>query len=501
MSTETSLIVSAFRNTNNLTLTPADPNERAALANIREVFFSRDAVNTAKILKSDLTTYMSQLKANSLRLVIMDELIPSFLRQICNVYDVPPVYKWEEEGSEDKADALRAFWNDLGIATYFQENCEMMRFNNVSISLVKWNEALKRTHIDGTFHAGNSIIESFPGFVFEAKKLTYFRGVDPDKWAFVWELLELNEDGTAKTNHYKYKLDKGGKIPKVPVYIAINPDNAEGDLSGPDYWPVVVHRYSERGATFWGNAMDSLVELVRAINVLFSVCNDDTIRQSIRILIFNFRPVGSEDDDGNIEAGMENPIMPEGGIGKNDMKGEILEAKLFNKEVIGFVEALFGIVSNTHNIGSLLKQDLKEALSGLALRLKNEPLLRDWAHDINIVRQPDMRLLSTLVRVDNYHRKGDKAEGALDQKLADSVQVDYQEPNLVTDDQSEYELEKLKWPDGTSSPVLWVMARNPEFTEDQAKEWIQNNINDYEELQGLKVGLKVKEEVEEEEIV
>jgi len=487
MSEETSLIRAAFSNTSNLTLSPASPSERAALANIREVFFTRDAVNIARILRKDLASYMSQAKAEKTKLVLMDELIPSFFRKICNVYDVTPIYKWADDEQKDQKDDLKAFWKDLGMPVFLQENFEMCRFNNISIPLVKWSEQLKRVHIDGTLHAGNCIVEPFEDFVFQAKKLTYFRGEEDDRWAFVWNLIQMNEDGSAETEHYKYKIEKNGKIPESPKFIPVNDKNAATDLSGPPYWPVNVYRYSERGATFWGNAMDSLVELVRAINILFTVCNDDSIRQTIRLLIMNFRPEGVDNDEGKLETGMENPNFPESELGKSDMKAEILEAKLFNEDIIEFVESLFGIISNTHNIGSLLKQDMMEAMSGIALRLKNEPLLRDWAHDINIIRYPDLQLHKTLVRVHNYHTKGDKKENEFDQALADTVQLDYQEPTLVTDDDEEYTLEQKKWKDGTSSPILWVMAKNPEFTEDEAKDFLKKNTEDYEELTGLQV--------------
>ena len=493
MTTESQRFKSAFANTSTMSFSAVTNEERATLAGLREIFFSRDGVNIAKILRSDLSNYMDAGDAKKMRLVLMDEIIPAFLRKISNVYDVPPVYKFPEEGEADQEaeDALREFWNDLNLPVFFQENAEMMRFNNVSLALVKFSETLKKVFIDGTLHAGNSKVESFPDYVFEPKKLTYYRMEGKDKYAIVWELIDMLEDGTAVTEHYKYKMGENGIEPEAPEKIAI--DSEASDLSGPPYWPVVVYRYSERGAAFWGNAMDSLVELVRAINVLFSVCNDDTIRQSIRILILNFDPKGVDNANGKIKTGMENPVTPEGQLGNNDPKGEILEAKLFNEDVINFVESLFAIVSNTHNIGSLLKQDLKESLSGIALKLTQAPLLRDWAHDINIVRQPDKELLSLLVRVYNYH--GDKKK-QLSQELADAVQVDYQEPNLVTDDKEEYELEVIKWKDGQSSPVLYAMAKNPEFTRDEAIDWIKKNLQDTEELTGLKITMPGQDEDE-----
>jgi len=495
--TEQSSFRAAFGNTTTLTLEAITPKERKALANVREIFFSRDAMNTANILRKDLLLYMGAVEVSKMKMVIIDELIPSFLRKICNVYDVPPVYTFplDDDGGEvipaEQADELKAFWKDLEMNVFFQENMEMMRFNNVSIAYIKYLKEMDMVHIDGSFHAGNCLIETFDDYEFGIKKITYFREVGKDKYAYVWELLKMNDDGTALTLHYKYKLEKDGSIPQSPVKEKIVPDEpvAEGedesaadDFSGPEYWPFIVYRYSERAGTFWGNAMDSLVELIRVINVLLTVANNDSIQETIRILILSFIPDGNKDESGKIKAGLTNPITPDGEIGDNEIKGQILRADLFNKEILALIEGIFGIVSNTHNIGSLLKQDIKEKLSGLALRISQAPMLRDWAHDINIMRQPDLKLLSTVVRIRNYWNE----EDTLSQEAADAVQLDYQSPNIVTDDKADYELERLKWPDGTSSPLLWVMANNPEFTKDEAIAYIEKNIANYEAFNEMK---------------
>ena len=53
---------------------------------------------------------------------------------------------------------------------------------------------------------------------------------------------------------------------------------------------------------------------------------------------------------------------------------------------------------------------------------------------------------------------------------------------MVTDVKEEYELERLKWDDGTSSPLLYVMRKNPEFTEEEARDYLKKNLSDFGEL-------------------
>jgi len=106
----------------------------------------------------------------------------------------------------------------------------------------------------------------------------------------------------------------------------------------------------------------------------------------------------------------------------------------------------------------------------------------------------DRDLLQTLVDVNNYHREPGRqiSDGFLER-----VSVDYQEPRIVTDEKEDYELERAKWEDGTSSPIRYILKKNPEFNEDEAKEYIRLNLSDSNEITGVGIGIPVGEEQEE----
>ena len=447
--------------------------DREKLANLREVYFTRDILNASGILKNDLQQYVDNADIRRMKLIVLDELIPSFLRKICNVYDTPPLYKFPKDADTTRFDMML---DEVQLNRWLPETLERSRFHNTIIAFVRYNKELDKLYIENSWHAGNCEIETYDSYDKDMRKFSYLTGSGDATYRIFWELLSKDDSGKAKTLHYKMKIGKAGKPidEKLPV-------GENTDLFGPDYWPFVTYRYSERGEGFWGNAMDSLVELVRAINILLTVIQDDTIQETIRILLLNFDAIGTEGDKGQLKTGLRHPIMPENQLGRDNMDAKIIEAKLYNDEAMKLIEGLWSVVANTHNVGNVLKPDFKQAISSLALRVQNEPLLRDWAHDINVVTPTDMELVKALATVNNYHRPKD----LVDMGLLNELVIEYQEPNMITDEADEYRLEQDMWKDGTSSPLLYVMRRNPEMDEDQAREYIKTNLAITQELTGL----------------
>jgi hypothetical protein len=464
-----------------VSITAPTNDQLAGLANLREVFFTRDILNTIAILKADLQKYIDGGDISRMKMVVLDELIPSFLKKICNVYDTPPLFKFADDVDKAVVEAFGELAKEVQLNRFMPETLERSRFHNTVIVYVRYFKELDKLYVENAWHAGNCEIETYDGYDLEMRKFSYIQSGEGDtQWRVFWELLELNEDGSAKTLHYKVKLKKNGGMPddiensRVPIG-----DNS--DIVGPPYWPLIAFRYSERGRGFWGNAMDSLVELVRAINILLTVTNDDTIQETIRILLLNFNPIGTEGDEGQLKTGLRHPLFPDDQLGKDKMDAKILTAELFNDDVMKLIEGLWSVVANTHNVGNVLKPDFKQAVSSLALRIEQQPLLRDWEHDINVVTPLDMQLVQTLIQVNNYHRPDKK----INVKAGDKLLIEYQEPNLVTDEQGEYDLEKSKWDDGTSSPLLFVMRANPEMSEADAKKYITDNLKTTGELLGV----------------
>ena len=125
---------------------------------------------------------------------------------------------------------------------------------------------------------------------------------------------------------------------------------------------------------------------------------------------------------------------------------------------------------NALNVDNILKQNLSQKFIGCKLFvLKTKPSSRQWSADINLVRQSDIASIKNIVAVNNYHRP----DRVIDLSILEDIQIEYQEPQVVTDVKEEYDLEKLKWGDGASFPSYkYVMRKNPEFTtEEDAREY------------------------------
>lgn len=481
-------------NTAGIEVTSLSHDDRAKLANLREVFFTRDVISTLNILKSDIQLYVDKGDISRMKLVVLDELIPYFIKSICNVYDTAPLFKFAKDDKEG-IDGFNELSKEVQLNRFLSETFERCRFHNTIIVYIRYNKELDKVFLENSWHAGNCEITTYEGYSLEMKKFGYLMDTEPNmpKYRIFWELLGYNADGTAKTEHYKVKLNKNGTTPKRPVKEPIGENN---DITGPTYWPFVTYRYSERGRGYWGNAMDSVVELIRMINILLTITSDDTIQETIRILLLNFDPTGTTGEKGQLKTGMRHPISPPDQIGRDTMDGKILNADLYTDDVLKLVEGLWSIVSNTHNVGNVLKPDFRQAVSSLALRVQNEPVIRDWAHDINVVAPLDPQLVRKIVEVNNYHRDGKlgSKDKRIDLKLLDDLLIEYQEPHVVTDEKEEYAIEKQKWPDGTSSPLLYVMRKNPEMSEDEAKQYIKDNLKVTGELTGFDIEVEGEDE-------
>jgi len=453
-------------------------DETAMNSAVRHNFYTQNNLEIRKILKNDLQMYMDGADINRMKLITLDYFIPAFLGKICNVYDTPPLYKTMEGGLLDD-ERFNEVMDEIKLVRKFTETFEMMRFNNTAISHVKYNEKLDRLFLDNTMQEWNTQVKPYDDFHNEWEILAYKVVSDrtqKDKYV-VWD-RELNQMYTLYVNKgYKIEWQEG----EVRVKGEVVPLGDNEDLVAPDYsmgHPFVVYRYNDIAGNFWGNGIDSLVELVRSINVLLTVTNDDTIQESIRLLILNFSPTGTEGEKGQMKTGLRHPLFVEEGFSDIDPKGTIVSADLYNDDVMKLIDQLVSSVSSMHHIDNILKQNLEQSLSGVALRLKNEPMLRQWSADINLISNSDVELLGHIISVNNYHRP----DRTIDESIIDNLQIDYQEPQVVTDIKEEYELEKAKWDDGTSSPVLYVMRKNPEMTEEDAKDYIRKNLDDMNEL-------------------
>ena len=124
---------------------------------------------------------------------------------------------------------------------------------------------------------------------------------------------------------------------------------------------------------------------------------------------------------------------------------------------------------------------MKQDLSGIALRIKNEPLLRQWSSDIMKVRNLDRQLIRKIVECNNYHRP----DNQINIDLLNNLVIDYQQPQVISDESADYALAKQQMQDGVISVIDYVQKQNPEMDRDQAREFLMNNKAEFEEMFGF----------------
>jgi len=465
----------------------ADLNKQMQMANSRDWFWEQDNHVIRSFLENDLKLYyVDQADITHMKLITLDFFISAFLKKLCNVYDTPPVFKFEEKVKEESETRFNKLMNEVDIKQKMAENFEKMRLHNTIMVYVQYAGSIDLMHIQNGFNVGNTYIIEHPEYTLEwdALAYVYISESSQDVQRIVWD-RGTNEHYILLSDKALPKFHKDKKTRRFDGkdYIAID-DNKT--LDAPKYdeegtMPWITYRFQDHNRAFWGNGFDSLVELVRVINVLLTVAEDDTIQETIRILMLDFDPIGTLGEGGTTKVGLRHPVFPRGGTvgGEGKPSGQILSADLYNDDIYKLVDKLAGITSNMHSVDSPLKERLTQDLSGIALRLRAEPLMRSWALDINKLRKSDMDLIKTIVLVNNYHRD----DNQIDVKMLESLNIDYQQPHVVSDENSDYELERMKWEDGMSSPVQFIMKLDPEIkSEDDAKETIKKNLEDSKEV-------------------
>ena len=443
-------------------------------AQIRDFFFYQNTPIIQQVLQNDLLNYMDGADIKRIKYITTDFFVPAFLKKLCNVYDTPPLFKSNEEIPEE----FTALMEEADILPFLSDTFEKMRFHNTVLASAKYNDRLDRIILENHYNIGNSFVYTYPDYNGEWQALAYLHNTVKNFNHFVCWDRETNEHYIIKTKEATPDFnEEKDSLRFVGDYFFINGNE---DYSAPDYgMPFTTYRYYFDGMNFFGNGMDSIVELVRTINVLLTVMTDDTVQESIRLLILNFNPTGTQGEKGQLKTGLRHPLFVEDRLGASaDPTGSIVSADLYNEEILKLVEGLTDMLSSLHNIDNVLKANLDQSLSGIALKLKTEPMLRQWANDINKVRKNDLEFIKKVVAVNNYHRP----DKQIPEAFLDSLVLDYQEPSIVTNEQEDYNLEKQKWEDGVSSPVQYLMKRNPEKSENQIKEEIQKNLTDTSEM-------------------
>lgn len=476
---------------NKIAIESASITQRRKDANLRDWFLDKDNNVITGTLKQDLGTYVDGFDISRMKLITLDEYLAAFMQNLLHVYDSNPAIKFTlEEEDKPKKDSegnivppeesedmerFRELLNEVDWVQAMRDDLIQARLHNTAIVEVKYNDLLDKMYIQN-YNIGNAWVSEMPDFFLEWEIFAYeLWSKDGETSWIVWDR------GADKPQHYEFRTKKD-----LPHFDASRPERlVEGDkfaignnedTDAPTYdsgeLPLITYRY-ERHNDFWGNGMDSIIELLRSVNVLLTIVNDDTIQETIRLLILNFTPSGSEGDKGQLKAGLRHPIMPASSApGVNaDPKADVVSADLYNEDVLELIDKLLDMVSNMYEVDNPIRNDVEESLSGIALRIRAEPILQHWQEDIGRVRKPDMELFRALIDVNNLNREDNK----IDIKILDKMSIDYTEPNIVKDEAGEYALERQRWADNLSNPVAYLQRTNPEMTKEQAVQEIEVN--------------------------
>ncbi len=298
----------------------ADLQKRAS---IRDFFLEQDSVHIQGKLKEDLGKYYSDAKdLDDMKLITLDYFIPSFMDKICSVYNTPPIIKFENEGQDQER--LEALFDEVDIKHLMADNMIKMKMHNTIMVHCKWVEDIDRLVVE-QYNAGTSLVYELPEHFYDPMIVAYPYITDDNKQMYiVWDRI--------RGLHY-FMAD-------APVYDPVSRDilgekfsfgEEVSDMFVGDYFPWVTMRY-RRQDSFWGNGMDSLIELIRSINLLLTVLQDDTIREAIRLLIMGFEPTGTKDIKGKIKTGLRNPIFSASAFtGDSTAPTQILSADMYTE--------------------------------------------------------------------------------------------------------------------------------------------------------------------------
>jgi hypothetical protein len=210
------------------------------------------------------------------------------------------------------------------------------------------------------------------------------------------------------------------------------------------------------------------------VNLLYTVTGDDAIQETIRLLILNFDPTGAEGENGQLKTGLKHPLFAEGNMPGQDktLSAQLVEANLYVDSIVQLIDDITDRIANINGISNVIKKEVESDLSGIAIRLKMQPMLDRHRKDQNVMKYPDLELIKTIVSVNNYHRPDKK----VDESVLKDLQINYQTPEIIIDEKEELETEKAKWEVGASSPIEYVMRKNPNFTVEEAEKYIQDNL-------------------------
>lgn len=444
---------------------------------LRNIFLNTDNYSITQILRNDLLNYLDGYDISRMKLVTLDTFSRSLIERIIQVHKNPLVFRFEDGTNEDEKGAFVKLMNTVRLNSILAQNDLKLRMHNTFLTAIRYFQDLDKLWLDNSFDASNTTIISYPGMITEpAIVIREDAGID-GYW--IWDRIQKL--------HYYVK----GEL-HIENNVVMNDRYEEVPLA---YWPFITCRYEDLNYGFWQTGYDSIVELNRLFNILYTIISDDSVQETMRLLILNFIPLGagtsgydgasSSDIVGNnapaeLKTGMRNPVYGNPFVGDREPSAEVVSADLYNKEIVELVEKLGEQISSLHGVDNVLKDQLLKDVSSLSLKIKNENSVINWKKDINICRPIDREIIEKIIEVNNLER-----DNKIDTSILNSLTIDYAEPSIAVDDYREFELERLKWEKGVSNPVLFVQKKNPELTEKQAEAFIRSNLELIDDLYAI----------------
>jgi len=472
--------------------------QQAQAAIARDYFYNQDHFAIRNYLALDLQNTYALEDIPELKYITIDFMVAAFLQKLVNVHNESIVFKFDESVPKTESDKFAELMNEIEYQSFFPDMAYKTRLHNTALAYVRYNQDLDKVFVGNDYNVGNCEVVTWNGYNYEAEIIAYEFPLGDELVWVVWD--KLRKQHYFIKGDFKYDYKKRGVIgDKIPI-----PGNS--GIDAPEYWPWQIYRYKKQNEEFWGNGLDAIVELNRVINVLFTVCGDDIVNETLAVWLYNFNPslAGNKRKDGRIKVGFRNPLWQESKLGQGvDPKIEVARADLFVDDIVKFVETISSMIANMHGIENVLRTELQQNLAGISIRLKNEPLLRQWKEDINIFAAPDRGVIEHVVEVNNYYRDGTRRDyqgnaipkNYIDPRILEKLVLDYQQPSVVTDETADFELLKEQAKAGLASLVNKMQSMNPEMSKDEALQKLKYNLAEWDDIFGSRLDITVPGDV------
>lgn len=455
-------------------------NTQKEKAYLREIFFEGDSYSIEKITRWDLQKYMIKQDIADLKTVPLLFIKP-FLQKLCLVYKQAPIFKFDDKVKEEEQLKFYKLMDEVNLNPILNNTFLKMRLHNTILTRPIYYEPLDKLTIDNSFNVGNTKVIGFPGmreemqFIVKKEKLgakDHYR-----EEYYIWDRL----------NEWNYKtLDE----PVIESNVIINDKYMpiegmfEFDFTE-TYFPFTKHQYEDQNYGFWGLGLDDLVEINKMVHLLLMVLSDDTLFETMRLLILkNFVPMGNEakkTPGSLLVGGMRHPL---GGVSSREgvePSAELISAELYTEDIIKYIDELIDKVSALYGIDNPLSKELSAELPGVSVKLRNLPLIANWQRDIQISKKLDKQLISKIIEVNNFHR--DKKRN-IKPEIVDNLTIDYQ-VSWPANDLEEFQLKEMNWKYGIGNPLQEMMRQNPEWSREKCIEEMKTNIEFNNEMFGI----------------